>query len=110
MTTNTKVRRKLIRLNRGAIATFLRKYKFELVLITPLLLYVLGFTLLPVIQNVALSFQQHYDGGSFPTLDSYQVLFSKYRFKEAVMENEGIYEFYDSESGGPGEHAAPMFG
>jgi glycogen debranching enzyme len=27
-----------------------------------------------------------------------------------IMKNEGIYEFYDSESGGPGEHAAPMFG
>ncbi len=83
MTTNTKVRRNIIRLNWGATIIFLRKYKFELVLITPLLLYVLGFTLLPVIQNVALSFQQHYDGGSFPTLDSYQVLFSKYRFSEA---------------------------
>ena len=83
MTTNKKVRRKIIRLNWGATITFLRKYKFEMVLITPLLLYVLGFTLLPVIQNVALSFQQHYDGGNFPTLDSYQVLFSKYRFKDA---------------------------
>jgi glycogen debranching enzyme len=27
-----------------------------------------------------------------------------------IMKNEGIYEFYDSESGEPGEQAAPMFG
>jgi glycogen debranching enzyme len=27
-----------------------------------------------------------------------------------IMKNEGIYEFYDSEKGEPGEHSAPMFG
>jgi trehalose transport system permease protein len=50
---------------------------------TPLFVYVLGFTLVPVIQNVVLSFQQHYQGGNFPTLDSYQQLFSAFRFGEA---------------------------
>jgi trehalose transport system permease protein len=44
---------------------------------------VLGFTLIPVVQNIVLSFQQHYEGGGFPTLDSYRVLFSEYRFAEA---------------------------
>jgi trehalose transport system permease protein len=78
-------RRKSLQLNWGEILTFLKKYKFELVLITPLLLYVLGFTLVPVIQNVALSFQQHYEGGGFPTFDSYQVLFSRYGFKQAFV-------------------------
>jgi trehalose transport system permease protein len=68
-----------------ALRVFLRNYWFELVLITPLFVYVLGFTLLPVIQNMALSFQQHYEGGGFPTLDSYRVLFSEYRFVEAFF-------------------------
>ena len=66
------------------LKVFFRQYKFELLLITPLFLYVLGFTLYPVIQNVALSFQQHYEGGNFPTFDSYQVLFNRYRFTEAL--------------------------
>jgi trehalose transport system permease protein len=85
MTSDSMARRKPVQLSLGEILTFLKKYKFELVLITPLLLYVLGFTLVPVIQNVALSFQQHYEGGGFPTLDSYQVLFSRYGFKQAFV-------------------------
>ena len=67
------------------LRVFFRHYWFELLLITPLFVYVLGFTLLPVIQNVALSFQQHYEGGGFPTLDSYRVLFAEYRFVEALL-------------------------
>jgi trehalose transport system permease protein len=65
------------------IREFFRRYWFELVLLVPLFLYVLGFTLIPVIQNIALSFQEHYEGGNFPTFDSYQVLFDRYRFVEA---------------------------
>lgn len=63
---------------------FLRHYWFELLLITPLFLYVLGFTLVPVIRNVILSFEEAYEGGGFPTLDSYQVLFGEYRFTQAL--------------------------
>lgn len=85
MTSDSMARRKPVQLSLGEVLTFLKKYKFELVLITPLLLYVLGFTLVPVIQNVALSFQQHYEGGGFPTIDSYQVLFSRYGFKQAFV-------------------------
>jgi trehalose transport system permease protein len=67
------------------VILFLRKYWFEIVLLVPLFAYVLGFTLIPVIQNVALSFQQHYEGGNFPTLDSYRTLFERYRFTEAFI-------------------------
>jgi len=68
---------------RTTIREFLRHNWFQLVLITPLFLYVLGFTLVPVLQNVVLSFQQHYEGGGFPTLDSYRVLFAEYKFAES---------------------------
>jgi trehalose transport system permease protein len=64
---------------------FIRRYKFELVLITPLFIYVLGLTLLPVLQNVAYGFQQPHQGGGFPTLKSYQELFAQYRFKDALF-------------------------
>ena len=90
MTTPSIRRRHFKVLNLGVIVSFLRKYRFEIVLILPLLLYVLGVTLVPVIQNVALSFQQHYEGGNFPTLDSYRVLFSKYKFTEAFINTVAI--------------------
>ncbi|HEY60971.1 MAG TPA: sugar ABC transporter permease [Anaerolineae bacterium] len=61
-----------------------RRYWFEIILILPLFIYVLGFTLAPVIQNILLSFQKHYQGGDFPTFDSYRLLFSRYGFIEAL--------------------------
>jgi trehalose transport system permease protein len=67
------------------LGSFFRQYWFELILIAPLFIYVLGFTLLPVLQNIGLSFQQHYEGGNFPTLDSYKTLFGRYRFVEAFV-------------------------
>ncbi len=85
MTTIAATRRRFLGLNWSAIRVFWRRYRFELVLIAPLFLYVLGFTLLPVIQNVILSFQLHYQGGGFPTLDSYNELLGTYRFAEAFV-------------------------
>jgi trehalose transport system permease protein len=64
---------------------FVQDYWFELVLIIPLFAFVLGFTLLPVLRNILLGFQQPYQGGGFPTLESYRVLFSEYRFTEAFI-------------------------
>jgi trehalose transport system permease protein len=77
--------RRFFRTRLDVLRVFVRHYWFELILITPLFAYVLGFTLVPVIQNIALSFQQHYEGGGFPTLDSYRVLFAEYRFVEAFL-------------------------
>jgi trehalose transport system permease protein len=77
--------RRFFRTRLDVLRVFVRHYWFELILITPLFVYVLGFTLVPVIQNIALSFQQHYEGGGFPTLDSYRVLFAEYRFVEAFL-------------------------
>lgn len=83
MATETAVTRRGGGLRRSPVVLFLRRYWFELVLLTPLFLYVLGFTLLPVLQNIKLGFEQHYEGGGFPTLDSYITLFGRYRFTEA---------------------------
>jgi trehalose transport system permease protein len=74
----------------SALPTFIGQYKFELLLITPLFLYVFGFTLIPVIQNVVLSFQELHMGGGFPTIESYQELFGKYGFSEAVVNTISI--------------------
>ena len=83
MTTTASAKARFSWLDLGAIREFFRRYWFELILLVPLFVYVLGFTLIPVIQNIALSFQEHYEGGNFPTLDSYQVLLDRYRFTEA---------------------------
>jgi trehalose transport system permease protein len=85
MATVSATRKRRLTPDLSSLMYFLRKYKFELILITPLILYVLGFTLLPVIQNVALSFQKLHEGGDFPTVESYQALFDKYRFTEAFI-------------------------
>ena len=74
----------------SVISDFIRQYKFELLLITPLFLYVFGFTLIPVIQNVVLSFQEFHMGGGFPTFESYQELFGKYGFADAVVNTISI--------------------
>lgn len=90
MATLSIPRQQAIQKGLRSIPNFLRQYWFELLLITPLFLYVLGFTLVPVIQNVVLSFQQHHLGGNFPTLDSYKQLFGQYRFGDAVINTISI--------------------
>jgi trehalose transport system permease protein len=85
MATISATRKGLLRPRFEALRDFFRRYRFELILITPLLIYVLGFTLVPILQNISLSFQQHYEGGGFPTLDSYEVLFEKYQFAQAFI-------------------------
>ena len=90
MTTNPERKQRKTRLTIQTVIDFFRRYWFELVLLIPLFLFVLGFTLIPVIQNIGLSFQQHYEGGNFPTLDSYFVLFERYRFTEAFFNTIAI--------------------
>jgi trehalose transport system permease protein len=85
MATIPAPRKRVGKLDSGTLRDFFRHQWFELVLISPLFLYVLSFTLFPVLQNISLSFQQHYAGGGFPTLDSYRVLFAEYRFVEAFL-------------------------
>jgi trehalose transport system permease protein len=84
MATQSAARERPRRLAFRSLLDFLRQYSFELLLIAPLFIYVLGFTLVPVIQNVVLSFQQHYEGGGFPTFDSYRQLFAEFRFMDAL--------------------------
>lgn len=66
----------------SSIRSFVRQYRFELILLLPLFLYVLGMTMLPVLQNILYSFQA--PTGAFPSLDSYRQVFDTYRFTEAL--------------------------
>ena len=62
---------------------FIKRYRFEMVLITPLFLYVFGTTLLPVFASILLGFQDPPRGGGFPSLESYRLVVQDYRFVSA---------------------------
>ncbi len=62
----------------------LKKSWLEILLITPLLIYILGFTLAPVIYAVYMSFQDKFTL-HFPTLVNYKYIFTHFQFKEAFF-------------------------
>ncbi|MEQ6360701.1 sugar ABC transporter permease, partial [Thermoanaerobacter thermohydrosulfuricus] len=43
-----------------ANVNFVKKYKLEIAMVLPLLLYILGITVYPIIQTITLSFQDQY--------------------------------------------------
>jgi len=59
---------------------FVRRHWFEIVLISPLFLYVFGTTLIPVIASIVLGFQVPPRGGGFPSLESYRLVLEHYQF------------------------------
>lgn len=62
---------------------FLKKHYFELLLILPLTIYILGFTIVPILKTILLSFQDK-DTGAIG-LSTYQYLFSKKDFNAAIF-------------------------
>lgn len=66
-----------------ALRAFWRRHWFEIVLISPLFIYVFGTTLLPVMGSILLGFQEPPRGGSFPTLESYSSVVGDYQFVSA---------------------------
>jgi trehalose transport system permease protein len=62
---------------------FFKRHWFEIVLITPLFVYVFGTTLLPVFASILLGFQNPPRGGGFPSLESYKLVLQDYQFVSA---------------------------
>ena len=62
---------------------FIKRHGFEMILITPLFLYVFGTTLLPVFASILLGFQDPPRGGGFPSLESYRLVVQDYQFISA---------------------------
>ncbi|KRQ86719.1 Trehalose transport system permease protein SugA [Caloramator mitchellensis] len=62
---------------------FLKKNAFEIILILPLALYILGFTILPIFKTILLSFQDK-DTGAIG-ITTYQYLFAKKDFRMAIF-------------------------
>lgn len=65
------------------IKGFVRKHWFEMVLISPLFLYVFGMTLIPVFASILLGFENPPRGGGFPSLESYKLVVQNYQFLSA---------------------------
>lgn len=61
----------------------LKKYRLEIIMITPLLLYILGFTIYPIFKTVVMSFQHPYTGAF--TLVNYKEIIGKVEFKSALF-------------------------
>jgi trehalose transport system permease protein len=66
-------------------AGFVRRHWFEIVLITPLFVYVFGTTLVPVFASILLGFQNPPRGGGFPSLESYKLVIQDYQFVSAFV-------------------------
>ena len=64
-------------------AAFVKRHGFEIVLITPLFVYVFGTTLVPVFASILLGFQNPPRGGGFPSLESYNLVIQDYQFVSA---------------------------
>ncbi|EIW00802.1 carbohydrate ABC transporter permease [Thermoanaerobacter siderophilus] len=62
---------------------FVKKYKLEIAMVLPLLLYILGFTVYPIIQTITLSFQDQYTKAF--TLANYKEIIGKTEFKNAFF-------------------------
>ncbi len=66
-------------------AAFVKRHGFEIVLITPLFVYVFGTTLVPVFASILLGFQNPPRGGGFPSLESYNLVIQDYQFVSAFI-------------------------
>ena len=66
----------------------IKKYYLEILFVIPLVLYILGFTLVPIIETILMGFKDRYTGEW--TLDTYIKLISKPDFGQAVFNTISI--------------------
>src|SRR5262245_65317489 len=66
-----------------------RQHWLDVAMVLPLVLYILGFTLVPVLQSILLGFTPR-TGGAALTLANYEALLSRPDFGLAVVNTVGI--------------------
>ncbi len=71
------------------VARHWRRRWLDLAMVLPLVVYILAFTLVPVLQSILLGFTARV-GGAFPTLANYEALLSRPDFGLAVLNTVGI--------------------
>jgi trehalose transport system permease protein len=74
-----------VRRGRGsAVLAWVRKYRFELALVTPLVVYMVVLTIAPILDTIRISFTAQSDL-AFPSLASYTFIFGNEVFRQAVV-------------------------
>jgi trehalose transport system permease protein len=74
-----------VRRGRGsAVLAWVRKYRFELVLVAPLVVYMVVLTIAPILDTIRISFTAQSDL-AFPSLASYTFVFGNEVFRQAVV-------------------------
>lgn len=68
---------------------WLRRYGLQVAMIAPLFIYIFGFTLIPVLESIRLSFVDRFTG-DFPTLDNYRRVMDRPDFSDSVVNTIGI--------------------
>jgi trehalose transport system permease protein len=63
---------------------WLRRYRFELALVLPMLIYVVVLTIAPILDTIRISFTSRGDL-AFPSMASYQTIFRSEVFQDAVV-------------------------
>jgi trehalose transport system permease protein len=64
--------------------SWVRRHRFELLLVAPLVLYMAVLTIAPILDTIRISFTQR-DSLAFPSLASYQFVFQSEVFRQAVI-------------------------
>ena len=64
-------------------AYFLKKYYFEILLVLPMSIYILGFTIFPIFQSIGMGLTDKYTGKF--TLDNYLYLFQRPNFTKSIF-------------------------
>jgi trehalose transport system permease protein len=72
-----------------ASPSFVRRHALDIALLAPLLVCIFGFTLVPVLSSIAVSFTDPVTK-HFPSLGSYEYIFSQSTFHEAVVNTLAI--------------------
>jgi len=74
-----------VRAGRGsALMAWVRRYRFELALVAPLVIYMVVLTIAPILDTIRISFTARSDL-SFPSLASYGLVFGNVVFRQAVI-------------------------
>lgn len=68
---------------------FLRRNGLSIIMILPLAIYIFGFTLIPVLESVRLSFEDRFTG-DWPTLANYREVMDRPGFSDAFWNTIGI--------------------
>ena len=76
---------------RRGFGWWLKKYRLEIAMVTPLLLYILFFMFVPVMQSIYFSFVR--EGTSTFTLDNYRDIINRSQFGDAFRNTLGITAF-----------------